>query len=584
MVHYRSILTPRATVVVATVAAILLTFGAGATARASSGVAPVEQGGLLGTIIGDRGNAQQQGTAVPAVPTLQVTVVTPTQAATPVPTVVVTATIPATSPATSPADANIVANPDGIIEGTVVANRSDFVVRFFVEGKTWQLDPQRSAGISLSRPTAVLNLFNCDATSEAQNDCFWDPYLLERDGFFEIVPGAEENAQVGIVLRTAGAPPTNQIWIQNRSGNEEQIYFGAQMVDLLPAAVQEFNIDPATPSVFYLRTCVDGADAPVCEWTARDALPGTYYALTSESWQSGLPGVTVTDMQLSPVLGAEVAAAAATPVPAATSDTASTASAEGAAPAAAEVAPAAASTSGLVCRLAVPTLNVRSGPGLEFAVISKIMTTGETPATVTVVGRTEAGDWLQVDDRQANGGWIINGDAYITCDASTLTLASVPVGLLPATPTPDPAAVAAAPVGSGDASVPGEVPAEGATDGSTDGTSGEMPATEAPVASGSEVPAGLALIVVTNSFVDQAVRFTLDQRYRVAEGPSEVDLAPGQSTSFIVYPGVVAFSASTPWRGLSGNAEVLLEGDKSRTLYLLWVPDPGEEGKWVFQY
>lgn len=572
MVYYRSTLAPWFTVVVAVVAAIVLTFALGAVAQAESRAPQPEQGGLLGTITGDRGNAQQQATAAP---TIQVTVVTPTPASTPV----VSATVAATT-STAAGDANIVANPEGIIEGTVVANRSDAVVRFFVEGKTWQLDPQRSAGINLSRPTAVLNLFNCDANSAAQEECFWDPYLLERDGFFEIVPGAEENAQVSLVLRGAGAPPTNQIWIQNRSGAAEQIYFGAQMVDLLPATVQEFDIDPATPSVFYLRTCVDGANAPVCEWTARDALPGTYYALTSESWQSGLPGVTVTDMQLSPVLGAELAAAVATPVPVAppAADTAAPASVDSAAPVD-PVTSSAAASSALVCRLAVPTLNVRSGPGLEFAVISKIMTTGETPATVTVVGRTETGDWLQVDSRQANGGWIINGDAYITCDASTQTLASVPANLLPATPTPDPAAIAAVPVESSDSA-----PADSANEGAPDESSGEAPPIDVPVASGPEVPAGLALLVVNNSFVDQAVRFTLDQRYRVAEGPSEVDLAPGQSTSFIVYPGVVAFSASTPWRGLSGNGEFLIEADQSRTLYLLFVPDPGEEGKWVFQY
>lgn len=585
MVHYRSILAFLGALTFALcVAPGVAQASANSGAHVEDRAQTHEQGGLLDTITGNRGSqGSNQQQATPA-PTIAVTVVTPTPAATTIPTTTAptSTTIPATT-TTGTTDPDVIANPEGIIEGTVVANRSGAVVRFFVEGKTWQLDPLRSAGIALSRPTAVLNLFNCDVnTSAAQEDCFWDPYLLERDGFFEIVPGAEENADVSLVLRAAGAPPANQIWIQNRSGKEEQLYFGAEMVDLAPASVHEFAIEPTSPSVFYLRTCVDGATGTVCEWTARETQPGTYYALVSESWQSGLPGVTVTDMQLAPVLGTEVAAPALTATPAAATVastetiTAATTDAGAAAPVPAA---APATTSGIVCRLAVPTLNVRSGPGLEFAVIGKIMTTGETPATVTVVGRTETGEWLQVDERQANGGWIINGDAYVTCDASTATLAAVPASLLPATPTPDPAlAVAPAPSGDG-GSVSETIPEDGSAEATTE--DGGESAPVAPQPSGA--PAGLALLVVQNSF-EQPLRFTLDQRYRVAEGPSEVDLAPGQSTSYIVYPGVIAFSASSAWRSLSGNAEILLEADQQHPLYLIFVPDPGEEGKWIFQH
>lgn len=527
-----------------------------------------QQGGLIDTITGKRTPAAAAGTASATPGAIEVVIVTPTPAVSPTPT----GTAP-TGTAPTVAATTLATNPQGVIEGTVIANRTNATVQFFVEGRTWQLEPLRSAGVQLARSTAVLNLLNCDATSADQSDCFWDPYLLQRDGFYEVVSGAEEGAQVNLVLRTAGAPPTDQIWIQNRLERAEQVYFGAEMRELAPASVTEFTIDPATPSVFYLRTCiVQGADS-TCEWNAAEAFAGTYYALTDETWQSGVPGASVVNMQLSPILGAgvEVALTAAAPAAAAAPETAAPGTAATGATTGTTTAAAPAATGAIVCTLAVPTLNVRSGPGLAFDVISKIMTTGDTPATVSVVGRTESAEWLQVDDRQANGGWIINGDAYITCPTDTLTLAAVTGAALPATPTPGPVveAPATADTGAGDTGT-GEVAA----------TEGVTETAAAPV---SAAPAGLALLIVQNSF-EQPLRFTLDQRYRVAEGPSEVDLAPGQSTTFVVFPGVVAFSASSAWRSLSGNAEMLLEADQEQPLYLIFVPDPGEEGKWVFQY
>lgn len=536
----------------------------------------VQQGGLIDTITGKRSTPSAAATVtLSATPTatpeeIEVVIVTPTPAASP------TTTSPApTQSGVSSTDTSVITNPQGVIEGTVIANRTDSTVQFFVEGKTWQLDPLRSAGVELARATAVLNLLNCDATSSDQSACFWDPYLLQRDGFYEVVTGAEEGAQVNLVLRAAGAPPTDQIWIQNRLESAEQLYFGAEMRELAPASISEFTINPATPSVFYLRTCIVEADASTCEWRAIEAQPGTYYALTDESWQSGVPGATVVETQLSPILGT---GASVTPQleTALASDTAAT---ETSAAESTTVDATTATTPGsaqgtIVCTLAVPTLNVRSGPGLAFDVISKIMTTGDTPATVSVVGRTESNEWLQVDERQANGGWVINGQAYLVCPTDTSTLAVRTDAELPATPTPSPVAETSA----------GEVVAVDETSADEQAAveaSTELTATTETAAA--TAPAGLALLVVQNSF-EQPVRFTLDQRYRVAEGPSEVDLAPGQSTSYVVYPGIVAFSASSAWRSLSGNAEILLEADETRTLYLIFVPDPGEEGKWIFQY
>ena len=50
-----------------------------------------------------------------------------------------------------------------IISGTIVANRTEQQVLFFVEGATYLLDPLRSIGLQLPRGTAAVNLFNCDA-------------------------------------------------------------------------------------------------------------------------------------------------------------------------------------------------------------------------------------------------------------------------------------------------------------------------------------------------------------------------------------------------------------------------------------
>ena len=104
------------------------------------------------------------------------------------------------------------------------------------------------------------------------------------------------------------------------------------------------------------------------------------------------------------------------------------------------------------------------------------------------------------------------------------------------------------------------------------------PTTAAPT-----VPPGQALIVIHNGF-DQQIRFTLDQRYRVEVGLSEYDLLPGQSVSLLVYPGQLAFSASTPWRGISGNDDFLIEAEQTRDLWITFVPDPDGSGRWILQF
>jgi hypothetical protein len=80
------------------------------------------------------------------------------------------------------------------------------------------------------------------------------------------------------------------------------------------------------------------------------------------------------------------------------------------------------------------------------------------------------------------------------------------------------------------------------------------------------------------------LRFTLDQKYRVQEGPSEYDLKPGDSIQIFVYPGLIGFSASTAWRGLSDNNDFFIEEEQSRELWLFFMPDPDGSGRWILQY
>jgi hypothetical protein len=47
---------------------------------------------------------------------------------------------------------------------------------------------------------------------------------------------------------------------------------------------------------------------------------------------------------------------------------------------------------------------------------------------------------------------------------------------------------------------------------------------------------------------------------------------------------MVAFTASTPWRGLSDNADFLINEKEERVLWLYFVPDPVEKDVWNLQF
>ncbi|MCB9160084.1 MAG: hypothetical protein H6644_09525 [Caldilineaceae bacterium] len=458
---------------------------------------------------------------------------------------------PATGVAENATGAASIEVEEGVLEGTIVANRSDASVRFFVEGQLFTLDPRRSIGLDLPRVSAVLNLFNCDATTpETQAGCYWDPYLLQREGFYEIVTGAEGGEAVSLMLREAGAPEADEIWIQNRTGRVETVVYRSETFELTPASVQEFTVGADEMPTFFLRSCVEAEDEIVCEWLPVVAETGVYYSLTLIETAGGLPGSTVSMLELKPVLTGNAAEVIETPPQA-------------------------------LCTLQVPTLNVRSGPGLEYEIVTKIRGTETEPATVLVTGRNPVGDWLAVDERVAKGGWITSSNSYIACDGDlgSLPEAAVTDGRLAPTPIPvaEADAVAAAPAdGAGD----GEAPA--ADSAAADGTAEEgADAQSTPQVT--EPPEGLALLIINNVF-DYEVRFTLDQRFRVEPAPSEIDLQPGESTSIVIYPDFISFSVSSAWNSMSGNADFYMEPDETRTLWLIFIPDPDGSGQWILQY
>ena len=455
---------------------------------------------------------------------------------------------PAAGVADSATDTAPVEAEEGVLEGTIVANRSDASVRFFVEGQLFTLDPRRSIGLDLPRVSAVLNLYNCDAaTPETQAGCYWDPYLLQREGFYEIITGAEGGEAVSLMLREAGAPEGDEIWIQNRTGRVETVVYRSETFELTPASVQEFTVGADEMPTFFLRSCVEADDEIVCEWLPVVAETGVYYSLTLIETAGGLPGSTVSMLELKPVLTGNAAEVIETPPQA-------------------------------LCTLQVPTLNVRSGPGLEYEIVTKIRGTETEPATVLVTGRNPVGDWLAVDERVAKGGWITSSNSYIACDGDLGSLPETAVTDGRLAPTPIPVAEAAADV----AAAP---PADGATDGEAPAADGaaEEGADAQSTPQVTEPPDGLALLIINNVF-DYEVRFTLDQRFRVEPAPSEVDLQPGESTSIVIYPDFISFSVSSAWNSMSGNADFYMEPDQSRTLWLIFIPDPDGSGQWILQY
>lgn len=449
-----------------------------------------------------------------------------------------------------------------VLMGTIIANRSDVPVRFFVEGRTIEVAPLRSVGLELLRDTAILNLFNCEASRDDSDiGCFWDPYLLARDGFYEVVVGQEIGQDILLSLRAAGAPPANQIWIQNRTGERETVIVNNELYEVAPASVREFSVMADAPVIVQLRNCISANDRTICEWAPQGAEAGFYYGLVRTE-TPGPNNSQLVSLALQGIIASSGETVKAPPQ--------------------------------AVCRLRVPTLNVRSGPGLEFPIIAKIRGTETEPGSVVVVAFDATQTWMQVTERVARDGWVTSNPEFILCDGALAELPVIGQPIAVATPDPVEEPVLAQPT---EVVVAPPVAAETApTVEPTPITSAETvepapveapPAAEAPEEEATptpavaDVPEGLARIVVNNGF-DQTIRFTLDQRYRPERDnlSGEWDLEPGASTTILVYPGTIAFSASSAWRGISGNAELAIAEKEDRTLWITFVLDPVEVDQW----
>ena len=453
------------------------------------------------------------------------------------------------------------AGAQGPLEGTIIANRSAVDIRFFVDGQTYTVGGGRSLGLSLQRPTTVLNLFSCPAASaDDAPGCFWDPYLLRQDGFYEVTDAAPAGTPASLVLAEAGAVPSDKVWVQNRSGATEVIVVNDQTVELPAGALQEFAVTPELPVIVYLRSCLTAGEEVVCEWSPAGVEPGFYYALVKKDIDSGDPLMQQTAVAIESVVAGDTLVIERAP--------------EG------------------VCRLRVPTLNVRGGPDLSFPIVAKIRGSAEEPGAVVVVGVDPTGQWYLVDEKVAPEGWITTSAEFSIC---TGELAQLPtIGELTPTPTPNtiveivPEAapvvaeepVAAEPAPPVDTEAV-DVPAEAAVEPVAE----EVATEEAPAPDPGAIPDGQARIVVNNGF-DQIMRFTMDQKFRVGTDnlSGEWDLAPGDSITVMVFPGQVAFSASSAWRALSGNADFILEEKQERVLWLYFIPDPDGSGRWNLQY
>ncbi len=438
------------------------------------------------------------------------------------------------------------------LSGTIIANRTDYTARYFVEGKMALLEPMLSIGVQLPRVTAVLNLYSCDASApESDGGCYWDPYLLQRDGFYEVYDASLIDGLPRLMLREADAPPQNQVWIQNRTGRQELLVYKDATYEVDAGAVEQFEVAADAPAIVYVRSCLTLNADTVCEWSPLTLDSGGYFAMVEVSASGAASGSRITTIDLRPVVDAGGEYVAAPPE--------------------------------VVCQAQVPAINVRSGPGLQYEIIGKVREQANEPGRVVVVGRSVDRQWYAVADSVAPGGWVTSSPSFILCtgDAEQLPIVEFSGGTLAATPTPAP--VAQAPLVVDDDAAVTSPPIE-AVQPETDAPLAEAEQEPEPPSASEEQPApgipeGLAMLVVNNGFQFD-MRFTIDQQYRPIEGPSEYDLLPGESVSILVYPGLIAFTASSPWNGLSGNSDLSVESDQSITLWLRFEPDQGDSGRW----
>ena len=447
----------------------------------------------------------------------------------------VTVTVPAeATPTPAPTDPLPVVplQPDEVLTGTIVLNRSAGSIFFFLGNDLYELPANRATGLHFSPPLAALVLFSCPVSAEDDPACDWISHPVRRNGFYHVATDPDSPPPANLQLKAAEAPPLDTIWIQNRSGAEAQMLFADQIVTATNTSVIALTPPPASDAL-YLPHCLQTSEQRICEWLPAPVTGGVYYALHESQKPAGINGVTVTRGELEALMMQE-ALMTPTPTP--------------------EPPPA-----GILCQVQIPALNVRSGPGLNYLITGKLRTSSENRGQVLAVGRTESGEWLAVDPHFVSGGWIVNVPQWLTCDGDIdqLPVAKISDGRL-ARPTP----------------IPTPTPEPTAT------PQPKEPQAAAPVPGPQQ-----ALLIATNVF-EHTIRFTLDatQHGLPPGSPSEYDLKPRQSLRFIIRAGRVQFSASTAWRGGSGNAEFELAEGATRELFLHFVPAENDQDRWELRF
>ncbi|RLT42480.1 MAG: SH3 domain-containing protein [Chloroflexi bacterium] len=513
----------------------LLTLNQAGQARAGQSAPLAVQPGAVGAqgvLTATRPISRPQLTPVEAQPTISVPVTaTDTLTVTALPTV-------AATPAPAAVQLPVVELlPDEVLTGTIVLNRTAKALFFFLDDDLYELPANRATGLLLARPLAGLTLFTCAADVTDDAACQWVSYP-------KVSADATATGAANLRLAVAVAPPLDTAWIQNRTGADAELLWGAQTLTITNTGLALLNTTGAAPATLYLPRCLQSSSQRICEWLPTAYSGGVYYALRQNQKAAGINGVTLARSELEPLLIQE-ALLTPTPTP--------------------EPEPV-----GLLCQTQIPSLNVRSGPGTDYQIIGKLRTSAENGGRVLAIGRTASGDWLAVDPRFVAGGWVANAIQWLVCDGDFNLLPVVEVaGEQPARPLPP-----AAPAASRDVGAPNPTP------------QAEQLPTPTPE-SGSPTSPGpkQALLIATNSFY-HPIRFTLDPAsHGLPEGtPSEYDLQPGESMRFVIRAGRVQFSASSAWRNNAGNAEFELAEGAAVELFIRFEPLEKDPNQWVMRF
>jgi len=456
---------------------------------------------------------------------------TPTPRATPRATATVTATAKI-APTSVPLSTS---TPEAPLTGTIIANRTQVSVTFFLDGRTYEVAPLRSLSVLVRRDNIVLNLYNCEAQTGGENTaCFWDPYLVREDGFYEVIDRAATGGPVSLFLQDAAAPPGDQIWLHNRTGQAIFVHYSGATYRLSVGSTVEVPLVDGGRTI-YVDHCLELSGKSVCEWLPTPVNGGVYYAVTRSEQSGEASNSRRLATQLSPVLAQDASLLV--------EGEAQTSAAQVSAP------------STVACSLAVPTLNVRAGPGVKFLIVQKLRQSDLGEDLVPIIGRSSDGGWLAVGDEIVADGWVSGGSRFVTCAGAVadLPVAAIADGRLEPTAVPQ----------------AGQPQAQPQPDPAAQPQPESQPA---PQPSG-PLP-GQVRLVVNNAF-GQEIRFTFKD--------TEYDMPLGGQVIIDTFPGQIAFSVSSAWRNMKGSADFIMLADETRVLFVRWEQDP-DSGDWDMKY